>query len=128
MPHFHRQRGEDTAKSLIVRELIELIMSSDSYNLQQDQASKLYSYIDLFGKMLNTTRKPYIYIAMYQGHLDAEIYRNIHPNLGIFDFEDFSYITPEMVARMKQYYDVSVELLSEFERFPANDSSLASKE
>lgn len=113
MTHFHRQRGEETTKSIIVRELVELIMSCDNYDLQQDQASKLYSYIDSLGKMLNTTRKPYIYIAMYHGYLDAEIYRNIHPDLSIFDFQDFRYITPETVARMKQYHDVSVELLKE---------------
>jgi hypothetical protein len=94
MTYFNRQRGDDTTKSLIVRELVELIMSCDNYDLQQDQASKLYSYIDSLGKMLNTTRKPYIYIAMYHGYLDAEIYRNIHPDLSIFDFQDFMYITP----------------------------------
>lgn len=113
MTHFHRQRGEETTKSIIVRELVELIMSGDSYSLRKDQTSKLYSYIDSLGKMLNTTRKPYIYIAMYQGYLDAEIYRNIHPDLGIFDFQDFRNVTPETVARMKQYHDVSVELLKE---------------
>ena len=123
MPHFNRQRGEETTKSLIIRGLVELIMSSDSYDLQQDQTSKLYSYIDYLGKMLNTSRKPYIYIAMYQGYLDAEIYRGLHPDLGIFDFKDSSYVTPETVARMKQYHDVSVELLSELKQFPTNDFS-----
>lgn len=127
MPHFHRQRGEETTKSLIVRGSVELIMSCNSYELQKDQASKLYSYIDSLGKMLNTTRKPYIYIAMYLGYLDAEIYRTIHPDLSIFDFQDFRYITPETVARMKQYHDVSVELLSELERFPTNDFLVAKK-
>lgn len=118
MTHFHKQLGMSITKNLIVKELIELIMSGDSYKLRPDQLAKLFSFIDALAKELNTTYKPYIYIAMYEAYLDAEIYRHLHPTLGIYDFVEFQYIRPETVARMKQYYDVSVKVLEELKLSP----------
>jgi hypothetical protein len=45
--------------------------------------------------------------------LDAEIYRHLHPTLGIYDFVAFQYVKPETVANMKQYHDVSLKVLEE---------------
>lgn len=113
MIQFHKHVGISTTKVLIIRELIEFIMSGDSCRIQQDQLAKLFSFIDALGKMLNTTYKPYVYIAMYHAYLDAEIYRNFHPCLGIYDFVAFQYVKPETVASMKQYHDVSLKVLEE---------------
>lgn len=113
MVHFHKQLGMSTTKDLVIRALIELIMSGDSHKLERDQLASLFSFIDALGKELNTTYKPYVYIAMYQAYLDAEIYRHLHPTLGIYDFIAFQYVKPETVASMKQYHDVSLKVLEE---------------
>jgi hypothetical protein len=113
MIHFHKQLGMSTTKDLTIRALIELIMAGDSHKLQREQLASLFSFIDALGKELNTTYKPYIYIAMYQAYLDAEIYRHLHPTLGIYDFVAFQYVKPETVANMKQYHDVSLKVLEE---------------
>ena len=113
MVHFSKQLGISTTKALAIRSLIELIMSGDSHKLQRDQLASLFSFIDALGKELNTTYKPYIYIAIYHAYLDAEIYRHFHPTLGIYDFIAFQYVKPETVASMKQYHDVSLKVLEE---------------
>lgn len=118
MTQLHRQLGSSTTKNLIIRELIELIMSGNSYKIQPDQLAKLFSFIDALGKKLNTTPRPYIYIAMYQAYLDAEIYRNFHSNLGIYDFVAFQYVKPETVAEMKQYHNASIQILEELKSSP----------
>lgn len=118
MTQLHKQLGSSTTKDLITRELIELIMSGDSYEIQPDQLAKLFSFIDALGKKLNTSHKAYVYIAMYQAYLDAEIYRNFHPSLGIYDFVAFQYVKPETVARMKQYHDASIKILEELKSSP----------
>ncbi len=124
MTQFHKQHRSSTTKDLIIRELIELIMSGDSYKIQSDQLAKLFSFIDALGKELNTTHKPYIYIAMYQAYLDAEIYRNFHSNLGIYDFVAFQYVKPETVAEMKQYHNASIKVLEELKLSPKINQQL----
>ena len=126
MVHFHKQLGMSTNKDLIIRTLIELIMAGDSHKLGRDQLASLFSFIDGLGKELNTTYKPYIYIAMYQAYLDAEIYRHLHPNLGIYDFIAFQYVKPETVTSMKQYHDVSVKVLEEL-NLPTKQQPLTDK-
>jgi len=124
MLHFHKQLGMSTTRDLITRELIELIMSSDSYKLQPDQLAKLFSFIDALAKELNTTYKPYVYIAMYEAYLDAEIYRHLHPTLGIYDFVEFHYVRPETVSGMKHYHDVSVKVLEELKLSPKEQPTI----
>jgi hypothetical protein len=63
---------------------------------------------------------------MYQAYLDAEIYRHLHPNLGIYDFIAFQYVKPETVTSMKQYHDVSVKVLEEL-NLPTKQQPLADK-
>ena len=124
MVHFPKQLGISTTKDLATRALIELIMSCDSHKLQRDQLASLFSFIDALGKELNTTYKPYVYIAMYQAYLDAEIYRHLHPTLGIYDFVALQYVKPKTVANMKQYHDVSLKVLKELNLPTKQQSSL----
>ncbi len=111
MTHLHKQLRLSTTKNLIIRELIELVMSGDSYKLHPDQLARLFSYIDSFGKLLNITHKAYIYNAMYQAYLDSEIYRLIHPVAIINEFIHYHYILPETAKQMKIYYYASLEVL-----------------
>ena len=111
MCHLQKQLGMSTTKSLIIRSLIEQIMQGDAFKLEQEHLAKLFHFIDGLAKELNTTYKPYIYIALYNAYLDAEIYRHFHPNLGIYDFAKFQYVQPETLAKVKEYHDVSIDVL-----------------
>ena len=113
MSELYSQLDVSKEKIYMIRDLIELILSRDTYQLSNEQRSKLYSYVDNLGKELNTTYKPYIYIAMYQAYQNAEIYRHIHSGMPINDFIQYQYIQPETTARMKEYYKVSMEVLND---------------
>jgi len=113
MVYLFKQRKVSPEKALNTRGLIELILAADSHQMQADELSRLFSFIDALGKELNTTAKAYVYIAMYQAYLDAEIYRHFHADLGIYDFIEFQYVRPETVAGMKNYHDVSVKVIEE---------------
>lgn len=113
--HLSNQTGQSSTKALICRELIEHIMQEDTFSLNNSHFAKLFSYIDNVGKILNTTTKAYIYIAMYNAYLDSKIYQHFHPELGIYDFEDFQYVRPETVQRMKNYHDASIKVLDEYD-------------
>ena len=106
---------QSSTKALICRELIEHIMQEDTFSLNNAHFAKLFSYIDNVGKILNTTTKAYIYIAMYNAYLDSKIYQHFHHELGIFNFKDFQYVKPETVQRMKSYHDASIKLLEEYD-------------
>jgi hypothetical protein len=47
---------------------------------------------------------------MYNAYLDSKIYQHFHPELGIYDFENF-----QDVKRMKSYHDASIKLLEEYD-------------
>ena len=111
MCSLYHQMKKDITKLLEVRKLIELILEGDEFRLLAEQKSKLVSFIDNLGKELNMTFKPYLYIAMYSAHLDAEIYRYFNSNIGLYDFIDYYYVHPETVGRMKNYYDSSISVL-----------------
>ena len=113
MNHLYKQTNKDNSKVLIIREIIEYILSQNSFYLDNNIRSKLTSFIDNLAKELNTAFKAYVYIAFYQAYLDSEIYRRLHPNLGIFDFAAYNYIQPETAASVKNYYHASLELLKE---------------
>ena len=65
------------------------------------------------GYELNLAPRPYLYIAMYTGYLDAEIYRHFHPTIGVYDFIESQYIHPQTVERMKDAHDTAVQVLEE---------------
>ena len=111
-----KRRARD--KIIEIRDLVELILSKDSFLLIPEHKAKISSFIDNLGKQLNVTYKPYVYIAMYSAHLDAEIYRHFNPLIGIYDFIDYYYVEPETVARMKQYSDVSFDVLADLKLSP----------
>ena len=113
--HLSKETGQSSTKALICRDLIEHIMQEDTFSLNNAHFAKLFSYIDNVGKILNTTTKAYIYIAMYNAYLDSKIYQHFHHELGIFDFKDFQYVKPETVQRMKSYHDASIKLLEEYD-------------
>ena len=113
MLQLRRRVGVETVKELAIRSLVESVLATDSYHFQNHQISSLFSFIDALAKALNTTAKPYVYIAMYQAYLDAEIYRNFHSDLGIYDFVELQSVRPDTVAAMKHYHDASVLLIGE---------------
>ena len=114
----YRQLDLNVDKVIEIRDLVELILSKDSFLLIPEHKAKISSFIDNLGKQLNVTYKPYVYIAMYSAHLDAEIYRHFNPLIGIYDFIDYYYVEPETVARMKQYSDVSFDVLADLKLSP----------
>lgn len=116
--HLHKQLTLDKSntKYLVCREVIEEIMQEDSFTLNQEHFAKLFSFIDNLAKILNTTNKAYIYVAMYQAYLDSKIYQHLHPELGIYDFKDFQYVQPETVKRMEDYHNASIEVIKEYEK------------
>lgn len=91
------------ANILIIREMIEYMLESDEFNLTKDHISKLCNYVDLVVKLLNMISPDYIYIAMYNGHLDFEIYYNLHQDLRIFDFKYYCTVNKDVVEGMKQH-------------------------
>lgn len=113
MLHLYKRQSKNPTKILIVRELIEFITDHDSCNLYPDQIAKLLSLIDALGKELNTTLKPYVYIALYEGYLDSQIYYHFHQEYNIYDFAEFQSVTPDTLARMKSYSEASHVLLNE---------------
>ena len=118
MNHLYKQTNKDNAKTLVMRETIEHILSKDSFYLDGATRSKIASFIDNLAKELNITFKSYVYIAFYQAYLDSEIYRRLHPNLGIFDFAAYNYIQPETIARMQEHYEVSLQVLQKLNLTP----------
>ena len=114
MSEIYRQKNKDVLKILTTRSLIEDILEVDSYNLENKHISMLISFVDQVAKELNINIKPYIYIALYQANETAEIYRNIHNNLGIYDFiSSADFLGDSVYNSLKSYHDISIELLIE---------------
>ena len=114
MSEIYRQNSQDISKILATRELVENILEKNSYQLENHQTSQLISFVDQVAKTLNTNLKLYIYIALYRGNQNAEIYRRLHNHLGIYDFiinDDF--LNPLVLNSVKAYHDISIELLTE---------------
>lgn len=57
-----------------LRELIESVYETDSFELASDDKSKIISYIDKFAKLLNTTDSLRVAYKIYEGYLDSAIY------------------------------------------------------
>ena len=73
--------------------------------------SGLISFIDLVGKLINTTILLKIHIAMYNGYLDYEIYYSFNRHKRLFDFKGYCTLNNDTVSRMKNYSNASQELL-----------------
>ncbi len=127
MTKLYQQQDMDYSKIIIIRELIEYILSHDNFKLENEYKSRLCSYIDNLAKELNTSFKAYVYIAMYHGYLDAEIYRCLHPDISIYDFAAAQYVKAETRNSMKNYHDASVKVLEEL-KLPVNKQSLADRQ
>lgn len=122
MTTLYTQQDMDYTKVLMIRELIEYILSHDDFKLENDYKSMLCSYIDKLAKELNTSFKAYVYIAWYHAYLDAEIYRCLHPNLSIYDFAGKQKFDQEGINFIKKYHDASIKALKELE-LPVNKLS-----
>ena len=115
----YHQKSVDTSKIIETRTLIEQILNEDSFRLYPEQKSRIMSFIDNLGKELNITLKPYVYIAMYSGHLDAEIYRKFHSTKGVYNFINYDYVHPETLAKMRECHMESIKVLEQ-NNLPAN--------
>ncbi len=113
MSKLHHRAQKDSVRDYEIRALVENVLAQDSYKFTANEVSSLFSYIDAIAKMLNTTAKPYIYIAMYQAYLNSLIYRELHPNLGIYDFIELQTVQTDTVSKMKHYHDASLILINE---------------
>ena len=110
----YRQNSQDISKILATRQLVENILEKNSYQLENQQASQLISFIDQVAKALNTNLTLYTFIALYRGNQNAEIYRKLHNHLGIYDFlVNDAFLNPLVLNSVKSYHDVSIELLTE---------------
>lgn len=103
-------KNSENIRSL--RNLTEEILSCDSYSFSAVEKSILFSYIDKLGKTLNTTLKPYVYIAIYNGYIHAEIYRHLHSEYKIFDFKEYLTINSQTLVKIKASSDASEALLN----------------
>jgi hypothetical protein len=57
MNHLYKQTNKDNAKTLVMRETIEHILSKDSFYLDGAARSKIVSFIDNLAKELNIAFK-----------------------------------------------------------------------
>lgn len=57
MTKLYKQQDLDYSKIIIIRELIEYILSHDNFKLENEYKSRLCSYIDNLAKELNTSFK-----------------------------------------------------------------------
>lgn len=108
-----RQVKQDIDKQRDIRSLIELILNWDEFVILPEHVSTLSSHIDLIGKVLNTTSKIYLYIAMYDGYLDSEIYYQFKRSYGIYNFRDYYQVNKETVELMRQQHDYSISKINE---------------
>jgi hypothetical protein len=99
-------------RTAYIRTILENVLAGNEYQIQQDEIAKIVSFIDLVGKLINTTAKLKIHIAMYEGYLDYEIYSHFHEDKPIFEFKYFCIIGPDVVERMKEYSEASRVLLN----------------
>ena len=99
-------------KVALVRYLIESILEGDEYKIHPHEVSRLISFIDLVGKLINTTIVLKIHIAMYHGYLDYEIYYAFNKHKKLFDFKGYCTLSDDIVVRMKDYSNASQELLN----------------
>ena len=93
--------------------LIELILNGNEFDILPEHVSVLSSHIDLIGKVLNTTSKIYLYIAIYEGYLDSEIYYQFHQDHGIYNFRHYYQVSDETVELMKLQHDYSINKINE---------------
>jgi hypothetical protein len=108
----YRQDKIANERVLLTRHLIEAILKGDEYKIHEHEVSKLISFIDLVGKLINTTILLKIHIAMYNGYLDYEIYYAFNKHKKLFDFKGYCTLSDDIVARMKDYSNASQELLN----------------
>jgi hypothetical protein len=87
----YKHLGLDPGKLYEARILIELMLGQEVFEVVVEHRVLLLSFVDNMGKALKTAKKPYVHIAMYNGHLDSEIYRLLHQDLAIYDFARYLY-------------------------------------
>ena len=107
----YRQDSMPYEKIAIIRHLIEAILEGDEYKIHDYEVSRIISFIDLVGKLINTTILLKTHIAMYNGYLDYEIYHSFNKHKRLFDFKGYCTLSDEIVSRMKDYSTASQELL-----------------
>jgi hypothetical protein len=112
----YRLDGVTNERTAYIRTILENILAGNEYTIQQSEIAKLVSFIDLVGKLINTTSKLKVHVAMYEGYLDYQIYALFHEDKPIFTFKSFCTIGPDVVERMKQYSQASRALLSRQDR------------
>jgi hypothetical protein len=107
----YRQDKIANDKGAVIRNLAEDILEGDEYTVHEQGVSKLISFVDLIGKLLNTTNVLKIHIAMYDGYLDYEIYYSFHSHKKLFDFKRFCTLDVDTVSQMKSFNDASQAML-----------------
>ncbi len=107
----YRHDNISKEKVTFIRHMIEDILEGDEYKIHGHEVSGLISFIDLVGKLINTTILLKIHIAMYNGYLDYEIYYSFNGHKRLFDFKGYCTLNNDTVSRMKNYSNASQELL-----------------
>lgn len=108
-----RHVNQNVDKQRNIRSLIELILNGNEFDILPEHVSVLSSHIDLIGKVLNTTSKIYLYIAIYEGYLDSEIYYQFHQDHGIYNFRHYYQVSDETIELMRQQHDYSISKINE---------------
>lgn len=108
----YRLESISNERTLYIRTTLENILAGNEYTIQQCETAKIVSFIDLVGKLINTTSKLKIHIAMYEGYLDYEIYSCFHEDKPIFEFKHFCAIGADVINSMREYSKASRVLLN----------------
>lgn len=110
--YFVLKGGNDGKQHLKFRKTIEDIFHKDQLLVYPEHISEIARMVDKFGKELNTNYQPQIFVALYLGHLDSEIYRHFHSELGIFEYTDIRATKPSASSILKAHFEAALDYLT----------------